>query len=276
MQQLDVNNTFLHGDLNEEVYMTLPKGFSSPKPNQVCLLQKSLYGLKQASRQWFSKLSSALTSCSYKQSSSDHSLFIKSRTGSFTALLVYVDDVILAGDNLTEISDVKTFLDSKFKIKDLGDLKYFLGLEVARSKTGISLCQRKYALELVADAGLLACKPFPTPMDSSVRLSKVHGEPLEDDSAYRRLIGRLLYLTTTRPDISYSVHQLSQFMAKPTSLHHQAALHILKYIKGSPGLSLIFPSHSNLKLKLIATLIGQAVRIHGVLSRGFVYILETP
>ena len=237
--------------MKRHVITKVTKGISSAysKPDQVCLLQKSLYGLKQASRQWFSKLSSALLSSGYHQSPSDHSLFVKNTAGSFTALLIYVDDVILTGDSMAEISSVKQFLDSRFCIKDLGDLRYFLGLEVARSKQGISLNQRKYALDLVADAGLLGCKPASTSMDSSSRLSKSQGEPLTDITGYRRMIGRLLYLTTTRPDISFSVHQLSQFLASPTSAHHQAALRILNYIKGTTGVGLLFPSTSDLKLQ---------------------------
>ena len=150
--------------------MKLPQGFTSPKPNQVCLLQKSLYGLKQASRQWFSKLSTALISCHYKQSPSNHSLFIKSAGSSFTALLIYVHDVILTGNDLAEIDHIKQLLDNRFKIKDLGKLKFFLGLKVARSNFGISLCQRKYAPELVDDVGLFSCKPATTPIDYTLKL----------------------------------------------------------------------------------------------------------
>lgn len=149
LQQLDFNNAFLHGDLDEEVYMALPSGVTVTEPNQVCRLTKSLYGLKQASRQWFAKLSSALLSLGFVQSQSDHSLFTKKTTDSFTALLVYVDDVILTGTSVTEINSVKQFLDDRFKIKDLGCLKYFLGLEVSRSHKGIHLCQCKYALDIL-------------------------------------------------------------------------------------------------------------------------------
>ena len=168
--------------------MQFPLGFKASKMNQVCLLQKSLYGLKQASQQWFSKLSRALLSSGYHQSLLDHSLFVKNSTGSFTALLVYVDDVILAGYCMAEISSIKKILDSQFHMKGLGDLRYFLGLEVAHFKQGISLNQRKYALDLVAEVGLLGCKPAPTPMDISSRLSKSQGEPL----SYRLVVSSIL------------------------------------------------------------------------------------
>jgi len=121
-------------------------------------------------------------------------------------LLVYVDDVLIACNEKTEIDRFKVVLDDKFKLKDLGDLKYFLGLEVARSDKGIALCQRKYTLEVLNDTG---CKPAKTPMEQNLRLSKLEGEELKDPSSYKRLIGRLLYLTITRPDITFVVHKLS-------------------------------------------------------------------
>jgi hypothetical protein len=162
--QLDVNTAFLHGDLSEEVYMKPPPGLHLPHPNLVCKLQRSLYGLKQASRQWNTKLTETLVSSGYTQSKADYSLFTKHTNIGFTIILVYVDDLVLGGTDLTEIHHIKSLLDIKFSIKDLGVLKYFLGFEVARSQEGISLCQRKYTLDLLQDAGLLAAKPCPTPM----------------------------------------------------------------------------------------------------------------
>ena len=157
--------------------------------------------------------------------------------------------MILAGNDSIEIAAVKHQLDSLFKIKDLGQLKFFLGLEVARSSRGITLCQCKYTLELLESAGLLACKPAVTPMNPSVKLSKDDGNPFPDVAAYRRLVGQLLYLTNTRPDIYFTVTFLSQFMSHPMHSHYQAALQVLRYLKGSPGLGLFFLCNFELKLK---------------------------
>lgn len=168
---------------------------------------------------------------------------------SFTALLVCVNHVIIARNDIQANTSLKGFLDAKFTIKELDELKFCLGLEVARTKDGISLCQCKYALELISNASLLRCKPSRTSMDNSIWFSKDHGDPLSNVSAYHRLIGHLSYLTTTCLDLSFVVNQLSQFLSSPTCIHQQATTKVLQYIKGTPGLGLFFPASSYLKIK---------------------------
>ncbi|XP_035546965.1 uncharacterized mitochondrial protein AtMg00810-like [Juglans regia] len=165
------------------------------------------------------------------------------------AILVYVDDVLLASDDLEQIQLLKKFLHDQFTIKDLGPLKYFLGLEIARSKAGISLCQRKYILDILQDTGNIGSKPAAFPMESNLKLTANDPELYEDPSEYRRLVGRLLYLTITRPDLAYSVQVLSQFLAKPAVSHHQAAMRVLRYLKATPGQGLFFSSSAELQLK---------------------------
>jgi hypothetical protein len=234
LHQLDVNNAFLHGQLDEEVYMSLPPGFTNQEESKVCKLHKSIYGLKQASRQWFAKFSSALLEFGFIKSKVDYTLFTRTLEGSFIALLVYVDDIVIASDNSAEVSKFIQLLNDRFKLKDLGQLKYFLGLEIARSELGISVCQRKYALEVLKDTGMLASKPVQFPMEPNVKFSKDSGQILKDPTAYRRLVGRLLYLTISRPDISFVVQVLSQFMDKPRVPHLATATRVLRYIKASP------------------------------------------
>ena len=246
LEQLDVNDAFLYGELHKEVHMELPQGVIPPKLDQVCRLKKSLYGLRQTSKQWYKKLSIILMSTSYAQSQADHSLFTKANSGLFTALLIYVDDMILVGDDIAKIKKGETKLDSLFKIKDLEPLKFFLGLEVARSYKGISLCQQMYTLELIKSAGLLTCKPASPLMNHTIKLVKDDGQPFGDVEAYRRSVSQLLYLTNIRPTIYYDVIHLSQFLSQPMVSHCATALHIPKCLKSTPGRDLFFLIDSKL------------------------------
>ncbi|KAL2944143.1 Retrovirus-related Pol polyprotein from transposon RE2 [Bienertia sinuspersici] len=248
--QMDVKNAFLHGDLQEDVYMTLPKGYASigsrvnvqqeeqrgpeGQGQLVCKLNKSLYGIKQAPRNWFSKLSTALISHRFHQSKSDHTLFLKNKGSTIVIVLMYVDDWILAGNSTKELEDTKHFLSSSFHMKDLGELRYFLGIEVDRSSQGIFLSQRKYTLDILKEYGMLNARKLKVQMDSTVKLTADQGGPLPDPVAYQKLTGKLLYLTLTRPDVAYSVHILSQFMQAPTTAHIQAARRVLRYLANSP------------------------------------------
>ena len=149
-----------------------------------------------------------------------------------------------------EISAITSLLHNLFHIKNHGDLTYFLGIEVVRNATGIHLSQRKYVLDLLKDTGMLGCAPAPTPILHPVKLSTTKGTLLGDaeSTAYRRLIGRLIYLTNTRPDISFFVNHLNQFVSHPTSEHHQAAMHILRYLKRTLGTGIFLHSQSLIQL----------------------------
>ena len=164
------------------------------------------------------------------------------------ALLVYVDDLVLTGNDSQTCSQFKSYLSQCFHIKDLGILKYFLGIEVARSPKGIFLCQRKYALEIVDECGMLGSKPVAFPMETNHKLALATGKLLSDPTQYRRLVGRLIYLTITRPELCYAVHILSQFMQQPREEHMEAAKRVLRYLKGNPGQGILLRSDSNLQL----------------------------
>ncbi|XP_019431191.1 PREDICTED: uncharacterized protein LOC109338413 [Lupinus angustifolius] len=151
---------------------------------------------------------------------------------------------------MTEINSMKELLDSEYIIKDLGPLKYFIGMEVARFNKGILLYQRKYALDLLEDTGMLGSKPCSTPIEYAKKLvSSEIGTPLTDPSPYTRLMGKLLYLTHTRLDLSFSVRHLNQFLSKPTNVHFEGAKGILRYLKGSIGVGVFMPADSDLKVK---------------------------
>lgn len=235
---MDINNAFLHGDLDEEVYMKPPPGMTIPT-GHVCRLQRSLYGLRQASRNWFTKLSTALKAYGFKQSYADYSLFTLKRGDLYLAILVYVDDLLLAGNDEASCQAFKCYLHECFHLKDLGKLKYFLGIEVAHGSDGLFLSQRKYVLDILSETGMLGAKPSMIPMEQNLKLTTNSGTPLADPSCYRHLVGRLIYLTVTRPDISYAVHILSQFMNLPYTEHMDAAMRVLRYLKSTPGQGLM-------------------------------------
>ncbi|XP_015161174.1 uncharacterized mitochondrial protein AtMg00810-like [Solanum tuberosum] len=225
IQQMDVYNAFLQGDLAEE----------------------------QASRQWNVKLINALLAAGFQQSHLDYSLMTKKTHAGIVVILIYVDDLLVTGSSPQLIEEAKQVLKDNFKIKDLGSLRFFLGIEFSRNSEGILMHQRKYALELISDLGLGGSKPVDTPIEQNLKLTTTEFDDLVgsdsdplllDVSEYQRLIGRLLYLTLTRPDISYAVQNLSQFMQAPKTSHMNAAIIIVKYVKKSPGNRVLLSSTS--------------------------------
>ena len=222
--------------------MQIPPGyyFNSPK-GWVCKLKKALYGLKQSPRAWFGKFSQTMLKLGYDQSDGDHTLFVKANTnGKVAALLVYVDDIIITGDDEAEIQRLSQKLCEHFEIKSLGLLRYFLGIEFAYSPEGIFISQRKYILDILRENEMEEYKPSNTPIDQNVELGLCEDSSLVDPLRYRKLIGKLIYLNHTRPDIAFTVNRLSQFMQSPREPHLETAYKLLAYLKGTAGHGLLF------------------------------------
>ena len=275
LHQLDVTNAFLHGDLHEEIYIIPPPGYCKQRETRVCHLQKSLYRLKQAYRNWFFKISSVFLAASFRHSHADHSLFTLSRGTSFTLVLVYVDDLLVAGNHLSVISKLKSFLAQTFKIKDLGTLKYFLGLKVAHSPAGIFLKQRNYAFDILIDSGHLGARSAHFPMEQNLKFNDIDGAILLDPSFYHCLVGRLIYLTVTRRTLHFLL--LSSVSSCSNLTNHNMML-----------LSAFFATSNPLRVKAscfllptlykslpIPTLIGLVVHLPGTLPLVFLANLVT-
>ncbi|KAL0294844.1 UNVERIFIED_CONTAM: Retrovirus-related Pol polyprotein from transposon RE1 [Sesamum radiatum] len=239
------NNAFLHGFLDEDIYMQASAGYSVPM-GQVCKLKRLFYG--QASRQWNLELTSKLLAFDFRQSAHDHCSFIEHTEAGMLALLVYVDDVLITCASESKITKVKDFLHSAFTIKDVGLAKYFLSLEITRSSPGTSITQHKFIRDIIFDTGLHSTRPTTSPLPPDVKLSAHNSTLLSDAEPYRRLVGQLLYLSFTRPDISFGAQQLSQFVHAPCTVHMDAALHLVRYLKGCPERGLFFPASSSLSL----------------------------
>ncbi|GJS77671.1 putative RNA-directed DNA polymerase [Tanacetum coccineum] len=210
-------------------------GFGKQDDNRVAnseVLVRPKQGFKN---NWYQKFTHSLLDVGFKQSHADHSLFIFKEKDAFVAALIYVDDVVLVGNDPHKIQATKGFLDKRFSIKDLGPLKYFLGIEVAKTKEGMVLSQRKYTLDILEDVGMTGCRPSTFPMEQNLKLDKCDKAACVDGNQYRRLIGKLLYLQATRPDITYAVNILSQFVSDPRQPHMDAANRVLCYLKGTPG-----------------------------------------
>ena len=221
--------------------MDPPPGFDEHFGSKVCKLKKSLYGLKQSPRAWFERFTQFVKNQGYVQAQSDHTMFIKhSNDGKIAILIVYVDDIILTGDHVTEMDRLKKSLALEFEIKDLGSLRYFLGMEVARSKRGIVVSQRKYILDLLKETGMSGCRSADTPIDPNQKLGDTKDGNLVNTTQYQKLVGKLIYLSHTRPDIAFAVSIVSQFMHSPYEVHLEAVYRILRYLKSTPGKGLFF------------------------------------
>lgn len=249
VRQLDVNNAFLNGLLKEDVFMKQPVGFQDPqRPQHVCKLVKALYGLKQAPRAWFERLRNTLIQWGFQNSKTDVSLFFL-KTASLTVfVLIYVDDILVTGNNGDYLAAFTQKLNNMFSLKDLGSLSYFLGIEVCRDKSGIFLSQGKYISDVLQRFNMSGCASVSTPMVTGKKFTAKDGKLMDDPYVYRRAIGSLQYITTTRPDISFAVNKLSQFLAAPTDVHSAGVKRIMRYLKGTKQLGLHLKPVDSLKI----------------------------
>ncbi|KAJ4755932.1 polyprotein [Rhynchospora pubera] len=246
IRQLDVQNAFLHGDLSNQVFMSQPPGFTDPaKPDHVCLLSKAIYSLKQSPRAWFHKLSQALLTFGFASSQYDPSMFIAHVNGSTIIVLVYVDDIIITGDNQGLINTCIAHLHTQFAIKDLGSLHYFLGIAVTTTSEGLHLSQSKYIHDLLQKTNMLNAKPTTTPIATGISLTPGDSEPFSDPHLYRSIVGALQYATVTRPDLSFAVNKLSQFMHSPNLNQWTAVKRVLRYLCGTMQQGLLIHHNSD-------------------------------
>ncbi|KAK6119491.1 hypothetical protein DH2020_046768 [Rehmannia glutinosa] len=249
--QMDVKSAFLNGFLNEEVFVEQPKGFENPHiPNHVYKLKKALYGLKQAPRK-YERLTTFLCNKGLKRESVDKTLFIQKFKNGITIAQIYVDDIVFGSTSKQKLDEFVGYMSSEFEMSMVGELNYFFGLQVKQFDKGIFITQNKYAKNLIKRFGLDNKKHMKTPMGTNDKLSKdENGTPI-DPTLYRSMIGSLLYLTASRPDISYSVCFCARYQSCPKESHLKAVkriIRILRYLKGCQEVGLWYPKDGGFKL----------------------------
>ncbi|GJX22085.1 retrovirus-related pol polyprotein from transposon TNT 1-94 [Tanacetum coccineum] len=251
--QMDVKTAFLNGNLREEVYVSQPDGFVDPdKPNHVYKLKKALYGLKQAPRAWYDMLSSFLISNDFSKGSVDPTLFIRREGKELLLVQIYVDDIIFAAST-PELCDLfAKIMCSKFKMSMMGKISFFLGLQISQSPRGIFINQSKYALESLKKYGYESCDPVDTPMVEKSKLDEDKEGKAVDPSHYRGMIGTLLYLTASRPDLQFAICMCARYQARPTEKHLNAVKRIFRYLKGTVHRGLWYPKDSSFALTAFA------------------------
>jgi hypothetical protein len=251
LEQLDVKTTFLHGDLEEEIYMQQPQGYEvKGKENLVCRLKKSLYGLKQAPRQWYLKFDRFMTEQGYNRCHSDHCVYFKRlENGSFIILLLYVDDMLVAGSNMQDINVLKKKLANSFAMKDLGAAKKILGMRITRDRKNrkLTLSQGEYTKKVLERFRMQNAKPVSTPLASHFKLTKEMCPKTQEEIEYMSrvpyssAVGSLMYaMVCTRPDIAHAVGVVSRYMNNPGKEHWEAVKWILRYLRGTTTHALCF------------------------------------
>ena len=253
VHQMDVNSAYLNGDIDAEVYMKQPEGYVDPNhPNKVCKLRKGLYGLKQGARCWNKKIDKFLKSEGFVASDADPCIYVKRKKGKICILALYVDDTVIATNCKRMLADIKGKLCGQFHMEDLGEVKYILGMMVKRDREAgtLTIDQRCYLEGVLQRFGMENCNPVSTPLEPGRQLRKATEDDEEVDThRYQEIVGCLIYASiTTRPDISHAVNVLSQHMAKPNKEHLSAAKRVLRYLRGTTDVGIIFRKSDNFEL----------------------------
>lgn len=245
--QLDVKSAFLHGELEETVFIDQPQGFMKRgNEGKVYKLRKALYGLKQAPRAWFSKIESYFIREGFEKNESEHTLFVKTeKQGQILIVSLYVDDLIFTGNCEKMINNFKESMKRNFDMTDLGKMRYFLGVEILQREEGIYICQRKFAKEVLERFEMSTCNGVNNPIVPGVKLSKKGGGAVLDTTLYKQMIGSLMYLTVTRPDLTFVVCLASRYMENPTEAHFQVLKRVLRYVKGTTELGIMYKRGGN-------------------------------
>jgi len=240
--QMDVKTAFLNGYLQEEVYVKQPPGFEdSNNPNHVYALDKALYGLKQAPRAWYDRLTQFLLANGYRRGAIDRTLFLLEQDGEILAVQVYVDDIIFGSTNPALVEKFKDLMSSEFEMSMIGELSFFLGLQVVQTPEGTKIHQQKYIKELLKKFGMESSKSSTTPISPNNKINADVDGKAVDPTKYRGMIGSLLYLTASRPDIMFSVCLCARYQANPKESHIAQVKRIFKYLKGMDHLCLWYP-----------------------------------
>ncbi|KAI3735684.1 hypothetical protein L6452_15192 [Arctium lappa] len=243
--QVDVKSAFLYGSIEEEVYVCQPPGFENPSyPDRVYKLKKALYGLHQAPRAWYDTLSSYLLENGFERGVIDKTLFIKRKKKDILLVQIYVDDIIFGSTRDNMCKEFEELMHQRFKMSSMGELTFFLGLQVQQKSDGIFICQSKYVQDILTKFGFSDSKPAITPMETHKQITAdLEGEDM-DVHHYRSMIGSLMYLTASRPDIMFPVCVCARFQVRPKQSHFQAVKRIFRYLKGQPRLGLWYPHDS--------------------------------
>ncbi|KAK2409488.1 hypothetical protein QL285_044909 [Trifolium repens] len=246
---MDVKCAFLNGVISKEVYVKHPPGFEDlANPDHVLRLKKSLYGLKQAPRAWYERLSTFLVNNGSEKGQVDNTLFRKTLKKDILIIQIYVDDIIFGSTNATLCKNFSKLMQDEFEMSMMGELKFFLGIQINQTKKGTCIHQSKYIKDLLKKFNLEDCKPMNTPMHPTSSLSKEESEGKVDQKLYRGMIGSLLYLTASRPDILFSVCLCARFQSDPRESHFTVVKKIFRYLKATCNIGLLYQKSNDYKL----------------------------